>query len=97
MHITSNDYNTKNITGYRNDEKEIFKGKTEYNYLELKEKIKGLDLELTEALSEIFSSDWLKSIILDLFCRNKEWEVDLSLELKKNLLKNNKKFEKKVT
>lgn len=29
--------------------------------------------------------------------KNKEWEVDLSLELKKNLLKNNKKFEKKVT
>ena len=97
MHITSNDYNTKNITGYRNDEKEIFKGKTEYNYFKLKEKIKRLDLELTKALSEIFSSDWLKSIILDLLCRNKEWEVDLSLELKKNLLKNNKKFEKKVT
>lgn len=86
VYLFSKNHNTKNVTGYNKNP--IFKGKSEYNYFDLKEKIDNLNLELSKELSDVFESNWIKSKMLDILCSsNLDQFVDISLELKIEYLK----------
>jgi len=84
VYLFSNIHNVKKITGYNS--KPLFKGKSEYNYFELKRKIEELDLELYKELNKIFHSEWLKSILLDSIFTTTGISFDISAELKSTIL-----------
>lgn len=86
VYLFSKNHNIKKVTGYNKNP--IFKGKSEYNYFDLKEKIDNLNLELRKELSDVFESNWIKSKMLDILCSsNLDQFVDISLELKLEYLK----------
>ena len=84
VHLFSDIHNVKKITGYNS--KPLFKGKSEYNYFELKRKIEELNLKLDKELNKIFHSEWLKSILLDSIFTTTGISFDISAELKSTIL-----------
>ncbi len=79
-YLFSQHHNTKKVTGYSTNP--IFTGKIEYNYFELKNKIEEINNVLDKELSDLFSSHWLKSKVLDLLCVNQRIKIDISSEPK---------------